>query len=836
MRKAVRFGAVLVVGLLGAALGPVPGPVVAATSRPRISPPVRVGDDPDPLRGHDVPALAADPADANHTVEVDEDFVHSRCTFHTTLDGGRTWKGGELLPPADFPAPACGRFDGGDYAHVDGSVAWGTGQNVYTTFSWNRPGETDATLVARSTDGGRSFQPATVAIPGLPSTDPANEGYVRPKLAVQARAEGDRVAVASWLITLTGAQEQQQRRSVVAVSDDGAATWHPAVVASLPEEKTRELSQPVFGRNGAISVAWRTLDPAPAQNFLVVGTSTDGGATWSRAQAGPATGVRGSDPKLAVDPRGGPLGTLYLAYWNTTAGDSDVFVRRSTDGGVTWSPEVRVNDDKKGATPVVQRLPQISVSGNGRVDVVWHDRRNAYRYPTTATSVPPGEQTGARTEDYYYAYSTDGGATFSPNRRVNERTIGLDTGLDRRVTGGFYWAALAPTGDDRLLVAWGTSDYGNALNDTNDVVMATVDLQANGPLVGQTGPADAAATAVALSEDAYPGGGEGISVPVGNSVVVRPGTKVVVANEDDAAAAQAGSVLARANDGPVLLSPASGLPKAVVDEVKRLAPVGAYVLGDPKQLSDKVVAGLRSAGVDDASIVRIAGATPAELARQVATTLDVRSDADKASGAKPAFDAVVVNPDAPDAAAAPAFAAALRMPILFVGDHSVPPATADALKSLAVAKTMVVGDASAVDDQVLGQLPGATRVAGDTPEATSEAVAREAAGRGMSGNIVYASNPGDPAVAGAVGAAVARLGGMALLTSGTGTGVMDAALQRAGLGAVADRVVTVRTEKASGVNVPLLVVEVLVILAGIGLLAVALRRRRAAATNPAAAP
>jgi hypothetical protein len=827
MHKTTRFWIVLVLALVAGAGGMAPPPALAATG-PRIGAQVRVGDDPDPLRGHDVPALAVDPADANHIVEVDEDFVKSRCTFQTSFDGGKTWKGGELVPPADFPKPACGRFEGGDYAHVDGSVAWGTGQNVYTTFSWNKPGETDATLVARSTDGGRSFQPATVAIPGLASTDPANEGYDRPKLAVQARASGDRVAVASWLITLTGAQEPQQRRSVVAVSEDGATTWKPAVVASLPEEKTRELSQPVIGRDGAVYVAWRTLDPAPAQNFLVVGKSTDGGATWARTQAGPATGVRGSDPKLGIDPGSG---NLYLAYWNTTAGDSDVFVRRSTDAGATWSPEIRVNDDKKGTTPVVQRLPQISVSGNGRVDVVWHDRRNAYRYPTTATSAPPGEQTGARTEDYYYAYSTDGGATFSANRRVNERTIGLDTGLDRRVTGGFYWAALAPAGDDRLLVAWGSSDYGNAGTDTNDVVMASVDLQRTGPLLGATGASNAVNAAVGLSLLAYPGGGEGISIPADNNrVVVGPGTKVVIANEDDAAAAVAGSVLARANNGPLLLTPASGLPKAVVDEVKRLDPTGAYLVGDLGQLSEKVAGGLRSAGVPDTSIVRINGATGPELARQVAQTLDVRTDADKASGARPAFDsAVVVNPVSSEAGAATGFAAAQRLPILFVTADAVPPATADALKSLGIAKTIVVGDSSVVGDGVLGQLPGATRMAGDSPEATSEALAKEAAARGMAANVVYTTDGDLPPVAAALGAAVARLGGIELLTSGTDAASTQSGLQGAGLDGVADRALAVRTEKASGVNVPLVIVEVLVIAAGIGLLAaVALRRRRGA--------
>jgi hypothetical protein len=828
MQKATQFRMLVVVAVAATAAGLVPAPAVAATG-PRISAQTRVGDNPDPLRGDDVPALAVDPADASHIVEVHEDFVHSRCVFQTSFDGGRTWKGSELLPPPDFPKPACARFEGGDYAHVDGSVAWGSGQNVYTTFSWNRPGEGDSTVVARSTDGGRTFQPATVAIPGLPSTDPANEGYDRPKLAVQARPQGDRVAVASWLITLTGAQEPQQRRSVVAVSEDGATTWKPAVVASLPEEKARELSQPVIGRDGAIYVAWRTLDPAPAQNLLIVGKSVDAGATWSRVQAGPATGVRGSDPKLGMDPRSG---ALYLAYWNTTAGDADVFVRRSTDAGATWSPEVRVNDDKKGTAPVVQRLPQISVSGNGRVDVVWHDRRNAYRYPTTATSVPPGEQTGGRTEDYYYAYSTDGGATFAPNRRVNQRTLDLDTGLDRRVTAGFYWPALAPAGDDRLLIAWGSADYGNAFTDTNDVVMATVDVAASGPARGQMGKADTVGAAVGLSLLAYPGGNEGISVPADNNrVVVAPGTKVVIVNEDDPAAALAGSVLARANNGPLLLTPASGLPKAVVDEVKRLAASGAFLVGDEKQLPAKVQTGVRSAGVPEAFIVRIPAPTAPELGRAVAQMLDVRSDADKASGAKPAFDAaVVVNPSSEHAGAAAAFAAAQRLPILFATADALPPATADALRSLAVTKTLVVGDASAVDDEVLGALPGATRLAGASPGATSEAVAKEAIARGMPTNVVYAVDPGDKTVAAALGAAVARLGGIELLTAGPDDSALDAALGRTGLDAVADRALILPTRHAGGINVPLVVVEVLVILVGIGLLTtVALRRRRGAA-------
>ncbi|MDQ6727244.1 MAG: exo-alpha-sialidase, partial [Actinomycetota bacterium] len=725
-------------------MSPAPAALVGTV---RVGPNVRVGDEANPLRADDVPALAADPADPNHIVEVDEDFLAARCVYRTTFDGGTTWTRGELAAPADFPQTACSRFDGGDYAHVDGSVVFGSGQNVYTTFSWNRPGETDASLVAHSTDGGRTFAKAVVAINGVAGADSSgNEGYVRPKVGVLARPQGDRLVVASWLITLTGTSEPQQRRATVAVSDDGGATWSAPVNASPPDQKARELSQPVVGPDGAIYVAWRTLDPAPAPNFLIVAKSTDRGATWTQVQAGPATGTRGSDPKLALDPTSS---TLLLAYWNTPAGgDGDVFVRRSSDGGATWSAEVRVNDDAPN-NGVIQRLPQISVAPDGRIDVAWHDRRNAYKYPTTNTTSPLAELAGARLEDYYYAYSTDGGRTFSPNRRLTDRSIDLDTGLDRRITGGFYWPALAPLGTDRLMVAWGDSRLGNSLTDGNDIVTATVQLNAGGPVPAKELPkTDPTSQSVLLSRLAYPGGGESISVATGTarSTMAVAGTRVVIANRGDAAAALAGSVLARANDGPLLLSGVGGLTKDLKDEVGRLKPVGAYVLGGTDELSATVVGDLTKAGVPADKVVRIAATGP-ELARQVADAMDIRSDADKTAHAA-AFDgAVVVNPATDDAGAATALAAALRLPILFSDSSAVPQPTIDTLTALGVQKTIVVGGAASVAEAAMAKLPAATRLGGTTPEATSDAVAREMKVRGLPSNVAYAVRANEPAEA-----------------------------------------------------------------------------------------
>lgn len=81
----------------------------------------------------------------------------------------------------------------------------------------------------------------------------------------------------------------------------------------------------------------------------------------------------------------------------------DVMYTRSTDGGNTWSPAVRINDD-----PVNKNKYHwfgcISVSPTGQIDIVWNDTRDA---------------SGNATSSLYYTYSLDGGQTFAPNIRVS---------------------------------------------------------------------------------------------------------------------------------------------------------------------------------------------------------------------------------------------------------------------------------------------------------------------------------------------------------------------------------------------------------------------------------
>ena len=55
---------------------------------------------------------------------------------------------------------------------------------------------------------------------------------------------------------------------------------------------------------------------------------------------------------------------------------SGIYFRRSTDGGATWSAQIRVNSDPI-ATPFDQFQPGMAVSNSGKIIIVFYDRRNS---------------------------------------------------------------------------------------------------------------------------------------------------------------------------------------------------------------------------------------------------------------------------------------------------------------------------------------------------------------------------------------------------------------------------------------------------------------------------
>jgi hypothetical protein len=192
-------------------------------------------------------------------------------------------------------------------------------------------------------------------------------------------------------------------------SVDGGQNWSSTIrinkVAGncLDSDSTVEGAVPAVGPNGEIYVSWA----GPAG--LVFTKSVDGGLTWPNDNVFVTDIPGGWDynipglyrcngfPVTCCDHSNGPYrGTIYINWSDQRNGpmDTDIFLAKSTDGGVTWNSPKRVNNDPPGKQQFMTWMTVDQVSGI--LYFVFYDRRN---YSDNQT-------------DVYLATSHDGGETF----------------------------------------------------------------------------------------------------------------------------------------------------------------------------------------------------------------------------------------------------------------------------------------------------------------------------------------------------------------------------------------------------------------------------------------
>jgi hypothetical protein len=136
---------------------------------------------------------------------------------------------------------------------------------------------------------------------------------------------------------------------------------------------------------------------------------------------------------ISVDKSNGPnQGDIYV-IWNgndTVSGNGlDVYMSKSDDGGATWSLPVRVNDDPPGIERH-QHRPSVYVNSEGTVVAGWFDTRS---------------DSMNHLNDYYIAFSKDGGQNFSQNIKVTNTSFDISI-LDTSMIIGEYYQILASKG------------------------------------------------------------------------------------------------------------------------------------------------------------------------------------------------------------------------------------------------------------------------------------------------------------------------------------------------------------------------------------------------------
>jgi hypothetical protein len=354
------------------------------------------------------------------------------------------------------------------------------------------PGHT-AVLVTKSTDGGFSWSRPTMLIhnDAPPGTDPADLANDKemvvadPNNANDVYVVWDRLNHPSDLQNFNAAHGLPFREDMMfARTTNGGLNWNggnsPPAVAGFPAADITNFqdNESAFGNEIVVQKDGTLVDvftdgtgsgnqAAQADhNVLGVLRSTDHGATWSAVITGPATEtigvtdpdtgapVRSGEPltSVAVDPNNGNLYAVWAdgRFSDKFSNDSVAF-SMSTDGGLTWSDPIKVNQtpttipagDQQAFTPVV------AVNSAGTVAVTYYDFRNNDPNPGLPT-------------DYWLVHASSDFTNPASWQHDEKRLTSLADGT----TGApFNMENAAPTsrgyflGDYQGLAAAGTSFY-----------------------------------------------------------------------------------------------------------------------------------------------------------------------------------------------------------------------------------------------------------------------------------------------------------------------------------------------------------------------------------------
>lgn len=456
--------------LLGAAVGPATAQGADDGEMPTVTGAVQVTDNPDPARAHSSPQMAVNP-DTGRAVIVETEVRNDLgCVVHVSSDGGRTWSDAGALHEEPYTACSADPLNG-PYATVE----FASDGTLYVAYMASDPQAigTDTLPVgiflARSDDGGETFESAAVSAPSeeIP-------GKARPMLAVDPN-DSDTVHV-SWMQSPAEGKSLAQ----VATTTDGGETW--------TEPTDLSLSKGGYQPRLAVGPDSTAHAVFPASSFhedkafdevvrpLMYSRSTDGGQSWSEATAIDPGNTGFYAMRKAVI-AAGPEGTVYTAWYGSEqttidpqVDDVDIFLRRSTDGGDTWSDRVTINDDA-GDGYTNHYDPGIAIAPNGRVDVAWYDFRNSpyeERFPDGFQA--PFNHDGYN--DVYYSYSTDNGQTWSPNIRVTDRIINREIGVWSNNVHSHMSVGIAST-NATTYFAWQDTRNGNYRNEAEDVYSAS---------------------------------------------------------------------------------------------------------------------------------------------------------------------------------------------------------------------------------------------------------------------------------------------------------------------------------------------------------------------------
>ncbi|MDQ6746458.1 MAG: glycoside hydrolase [Actinomycetota bacterium] len=420
------------------------------------------------ISAHNSPTLVQDPVRPGNLVvssRIDTPFFS--CSLHVSSDGGASW--------SQTPIPAPTGAEAKCWAPDVAFSADGTLYLIFVTLngSGNRP---HAVWLSTSKDDGRTLSAPREVLGPLAFQVRLAADPVKPGRLFLTWLQAQSSDIANLKFTSTGIPIQAAR------SDDGGASWSPPVRVSSPARQRVVTPSPVVGPKGELYVLYvdlgqDTLDyegehngqggpPYPGPYSLVLARSRDGGATWDESLVDDRLVPISRFivyfppfPSVAVD----RTGRIYAAFHDSRFGDPDVMLWTLRHGAVRWQGPMRVNDTRL-HDGTSQYLPKLGVAPDGRLDVLYYDRRTDPANITTRVSLQS---------------SFDQGHSFTHAVALSSRSFDSRIGFGAREGLPDLGSRLGLISEDRFaLGAWTDTRAGTPATQKQDIAAAAVAVTA----------------------------------------------------------------------------------------------------------------------------------------------------------------------------------------------------------------------------------------------------------------------------------------------------------------------------------------------------------------------